>query len=81
LAARAIENQSFVVGVNIVGEDGNGFDYSGDSAVVDFSGHNIAQIPDGQPDLITVELALEDLKRFRQQLPFLADADSFEFKG
>ncbi|MBJ6915464.1 carbon-nitrogen family hydrolase, partial [Vibrio cholerae] len=33
LQARAIENQSYVVGVNRVGTDGNGHPYSGDSSV------------------------------------------------
>ena len=35
LQARAIENQCYVVGVNRVGEDGNGIYYSGDSMIVD----------------------------------------------
>ena len=30
LQARAIENQCYVVGVNRVGEDGNGINYSGE---------------------------------------------------
>ncbi len=81
LTARAIENQSFVVGVNIAGEDGNGFEYSGDSTIIDFSGQPIVQIPDGKEEIATVELSLEDLKAYRQQLPFLADGDLFEFKG
>jgi predicted amidohydrolase len=34
LKARAIENQAYVIGVNRVGSDGNGYDHSGDSAVI-----------------------------------------------
>ena len=79
LAARAIENQSFVAGVNIAGTDGNGFEYTGDSAIIDYSGQALAQIPEGKADMITVELSLEDLQAYRQQLPFLKDADRFEF--
>jgi omega-amidase len=81
LAARAIENQAFVVGVNIVGTDGNGFEYSGDSTVIDYAGHSRVQISDGHADIVTIELSLQDLQGYRKQLPFLADADVFEFKG
>jgi omega-amidase len=35
LRARAIENQAYMIGVNRVGVDGNGFDYSGNSMVID----------------------------------------------
>ena len=35
LQARAIENQCYVIGVNRVGEDGNGIYHSGDSMVID----------------------------------------------
>ena len=34
LRARAIENQCYAIGVNCVGKDGNGLEYSGDSAIV-----------------------------------------------
>jgi len=81
LMARAIENQSFVVGANIAGVDGNDFEYSGDSAIIDYSGQPIAQIPDGEEGIITVKISLEDLKDYRTQLPFLADADVFEIKA
>ncbi|MBC7776113.1 MAG: amidohydrolase [Phycisphaerae bacterium] len=80
LTARAIENQSFVVGVNRTGSDGNGFEYSGDSAIIDYSGQSLAQISDGKEDVVTVEISLEDLHAYRRQLPFLADADAFEIK-
>ena len=39
LQARAIENQSYVIGVNRVGIDGNGLAYSGDSSIIDSWGH------------------------------------------
>ncbi len=46
LRARAIENLSYVVGVNRVGTDGSGLHYSGDSAVIDFLGHAISECTD-----------------------------------
>ena len=41
LPARAIENLSYVAGLNRVGIDGNGLHYSGDSAVFDFLGSTL----------------------------------------
>lgn len=76
LAARAVENQAFVAGVNIVGIDGNGLEYAGDSAIVDFSGRALAQIS-GQEGVFTAELSLENLRQYRRQLPFLEDSDIF----
>ena len=81
LTARAIENQCYVAGVNIAGTDGNGYEYSGDSSIIDFSGQQFAHIPDGKEQIATVELSLENLWTYRQQLPFLADADLVEIKG
>jgi len=77
LAARAIENQAFVAGVNIFGTDGNGHDYSGDSAIYDFSGQQIVQIS-GKEGLFSTEISMADLQQYRLQLPFLSDGDAFE---
>ena len=43
LQARAIENQCYVIGVNRVGEDGNGIYHSGDSMVIDPLGNILYQ--------------------------------------
>lgn len=77
LNARAIENQAFVAGVNMVGKDGNGFEYSGDSCLIDFSGQNICQIS-GHEGVFTAELSLAELREYRERLPFLHDADTFQ---
>jgi predicted amidohydrolase len=79
LLARAIENQAFVAGVNIVGKDGNDLEYLGDSALIDYSGQQIFQIS-GQEGLFTANIATEPLQQYRQHLPFLNDADAFELK-
>ncbi|MFM9423318.1 MAG: hypothetical protein RIR06_1779 [Bacteroidota bacterium] len=65
LRARAIENVSYVIGVNRIGEDGNGHTYSGDSALINFRGE------------LADELSLEELHAFRAKFPALEDADSF----
>ena len=77
LQARAIENQSYVIGVNRVGADGTGEVYSGDSSVISYSGEVIA---DYQNEIIvgSVTLEKESLQRFRQDFPFLIDKDKFE---
>ncbi|MDX1571049.1 MAG: amidohydrolase [Xanthomonadales bacterium] len=79
LRARAIENQCYVVGVNRVGKDGNGIDYSGDSAAVDFLGHDLADL--GELEQVeTVQLSMSAMEEFRERFPFHADADSFQLR-
>ena len=77
LIARAIENQAFTIGLNVIGQDGNGYEYAGDSALIDFAGQSIVQIS-RQAGVFTAKLSMEDLSNYRQQLPFLADSDHFE---
>ena len=74
LSARAIENQCYVVGVNRVGEDGNGLAYSGGSSVIDPAG----QIRFKQEDTACVHTETLSMKRLadvRTRFPFLQDAD------
>lgn len=77
LEARAIENQSWVIGVNCVGEGGNGMQYPGCSVVHDPLGQCVANLGDRevcQP----VEMDLAAVTRIRSEFPFQADADPFE---
>jgi omega-amidase len=78
LIARAIENQAYVIGLNRVGEDGNGHTYSGDSSVVDFSGEVLYRAS-GVEDLFVVKLSKDSQEAFRQRFAFLNDQDRFEF--
>jgi predicted amidohydrolase len=78
LEARAIENQSWVIGVNRVGADGNGMQYPGSSVVHDPLGERIAGLGDGE-EARRVDLDLAAVARIRSQFPFQADADRFEF--
>lgn len=70
LAARAIENQAYVAAVNIVGADGAGLEYSGDSTLLDFGGQELCRLSQ-QEGMFTGTLNLEALRAYRQQLPFL----------
>lgn len=76
LKARAIENLSFVIGVNRVGTDGNGIDYTGDSVAHDFLGESLADLG-SEPAVTTVELDREGLRAFRDRFPAHLDADRF----
>jgi predicted amidohydrolase len=76
LKARAIENLSYVVGVNRVGTDGKDLPYAGDSVAHDFLGEPLAQLG-SEPAITTVELDLAALRAFRDRFPAHLDADRF----
>lgn len=76
LQARAIENQCYVLGVNRVGDDGNGLHYSGDSMVIDPLGEVLYSKAE-QEDAFTITLQKEKLELIRSQFPFWKDADAF----
>jgi len=76
LAARAIENQSYVIGVNRVGEDGNQINHSGDSMLVDPLG-NILFTKQFEEVVHSFELTKDTLNDTRIRFPFWKDADQF----
>lgn len=71
LAARAIENQCFVLGVNRVGE-AVGEPHSGDSALFDPFGGVRASVSQ-QPAVVLGEVDAGDVARVRERFPFLRD--------
>ena len=77
LNARAIENQSYVVGVNRVGKDGAGIVYSGDSRIIDAKGQIITQSRMMEESVISTDVSLSELHQFREQFPVLNDRDVF----
>lgn len=77
LQARAIENQSYVIGINRVGEDGNKYIYSGDSCVIDPMGNKISLTKAYEENIETVTLSYEELINTRKMLPFYLDSDQF----
>jgi omega-amidase len=76
LQARAIENQCYVIGLNRVGEDGNGIYHSGDSMVIDALGEVIYHKED-EEDVYTITLQKEPLEETRNKFPFWKDGDAF----
>ncbi len=76
LIARAIENQACVVGVNRIGSDANGLDYSGDSLAVAADGVLLADLEE-RDELAAVTLDGEALQSYREGFPCHLDADEF----
>lgn len=76
LTARAIENQSYVIGVNRVGKDGNQIHHSGDSMLIDPLG-NILFTKSQEEVVHSFELLKDSLNETRNQFPFWKDADQF----
>jgi omega-amidase len=74
LKARAIENLSFVFGLNRIGTDGNNLFYKESSHCFFADGKEISE---KQGNIVTAELNLEELKDFRNHFQFLNDRDSF----
>ena len=77
LQARAIENMAYCIGVNRVGLDGNGFEYSGHSSVYDVLGAHISTTQWEQEFIETIVLSKEHIAANRNHLQFLEDRDSF----
>jgi predicted amidohydrolase len=80
LQARAIENQCYVIGVNRVGDDGNGIHYSGESMIVDPFGDILYSKRD-EEDVFTYTLQKEKITTAREKFPFWRDADQFTIGG
>ncbi|HSO88407.1 MAG TPA: amidohydrolase [Draconibacterium sp.] len=76
LLARAVENQSYCIGVNRTGIDGSGLKYLGDSCVVSPKG--IAEFMGENETVKTFEISYSELVEYRKNFPFLADRDEFQ---
>ncbi|MDR0988781.1 MAG: amidohydrolase [Prevotellaceae bacterium] len=77
LPARALENMSYVCGVNRVGTDGEGLLHDGGSVAYSFKGEPLASIPDNEEAHATIELDLNALQTFRRKFPAWKEADNF----
>lgn len=78
LQARAIENLSYVAGVNRVGMDEKHQHYSGDSSVFSSAGEVV--FASQEPGAFVVELFADKLKEYRTHFPAHMDADEFDIK-
>jgi omega-amidase len=80
LRARAMENQCYVLACNRVGKDGNGIEYSGDSAILNPIGEECIDIPAFEEGVFYHCLDQELLEDCRTKFPVLNDGDLFEVK-
>ncbi|MFB6318695.1 amidohydrolase [Saccharicrinis sp. FJH54] len=79
LKARAIENQTYVFGLNRTGSDANNIGYVGGSVFVDPKGQ-VMNTPHGETASINMELSMTELLEFRRKFPVLNDKDKFTLK-
>ena len=77
LIARAIENQSYVIGVNRVGKDDGDINHSGDSVVINPQGEVISKAKPNEEIIMTVSLSYTALEEWRKKFPAWMDADKF----
>ncbi len=77
LRARAIENQAYVIGVNMTGQDRYG-SYKGHSALIGPYGDTLAACPDNTASVCAGVMDMDILVHFRTKFPALADADQWE---
>lgn len=77
LMARALENQSYVIGSNRIGTDGNNIGYCGDSAVISPKGENLSNMAPYKEQTETVVLSRCELDSFRDNFRAWADWDRF----
>ena len=76
LRARAIENLCYVAAVNRVGVDGNGLEYSGDSALIDFLGQPLIETT-GEEGVVSSVASAVALAEHRERFPAMLDGDTF----
>lgn len=79
LQARAIENLSFVAGVNRIGLDEKDQHYSGDSTIFGPAGEAILDAED-RAGCFSGVLSAECLTHYRESFPAYLDADEFDLK-
>ena len=79
LAARAIENACYVVGVNRIGVDGNEVEYTGASCVIDYQGKWLLDM-ENRDALASCDLDLPGMHQYRADFPVHLDADRFHFE-
>jgi len=80
LKARAIENMSYVIGVNRTGKDANNYNYSGNSLVVDYFGETMSNLKHNEVGIINATLVKTEQDSIRKKLGFLNDKDSFKIE-
>lgn len=81
LQARAIENVSYVAGINRIGYDDTNKFYGGNSSFIDYRGEPIYSFPLEKNHIKFTTLKKEKLIAFRAKFPALNDRDSFKINN
>ena len=76
LEARAIENMSYVIGVNRTGKDSSG-EYNDSTYIFDYKGQSIGST---QQNITVASLSKSRLETFREHFPVWKDADEFDIR-
>lgn len=77
LSARAIENSSYVIGLNRVGSDANGHIYNGDSGIISAEGQWLVKDETHEESVLSFTLDFNLLSEYRKNFPTWMDADNF----
>jgi len=80
LVARAIENQSYVIGVNRIGTDGKGNLHAGDSMIIAPTGKIILQIPAHKEATEIATLSNAEMQSYREHFRVALDWDRFSIE-
>ena len=78
LKARAIENMSYVIGINRTGKDLNNYNYSGNSLVVNCLGEALSSLKEEEVGMVKATLVKTAQEGIRKRLGFLNDKDAFK---
>lgn len=77
LMSRAIENMCYVVGVNRIGTDNNGIEYSGDSALVNSYGESVCSLMPNSDKTAVAVMSWDALQKHRERFQVHTDWDHF----
>ncbi len=75
LKARAIENMTYCIGVNRIGEDKNAYEYSGNSVALDYFGNELVTTTAYKEEISFVTLNKKSQDTARNKFSFLKDQD------
>lgn len=81
LVARAMENLSYAIGVNRVGDDLLGLHYSGDSRAISPRGDVLQAAAEEMEGITLCTLSRQPLESLRAKFPVWKDADRFHIDG
>ena len=81
LQARAIENQTYAIGVNRIGIDANNLDHKGGTTFHSYNGKILNSAHANQQEVVTCAIDLSELRTFRDKFPFYLDADNFTLES